>query len=425
MINDGKSVVHKLKNLISNGLSYILMGNFLSKFVALLSSVIIVRLVDKTEYAYLSYADNLYSYINLFTGLGLGHALLVVCTPDVSRGKQRSYLNYALLYGGLFEFLAALLLCVVTQIIDIPFEQSRSYILFLMLYPVLTSLFNTLQAFVRVKRNNRLYAVLGAIHTISFCIISLILVFLMKTIGVVLSRYLAVILVIILVVKYISSVNKGVLCEKLSKTEKHIFFSTAIAMMTANLFSSMIPINEAFIINNLIQDEIVTANFKVAGIIPSLLPIITSSIMVYYFPIIAAMKNSAQIKRKVFKIAAINMIVIVSVTAIGMLLTPFGIRLVYGQKYSDAAGLSYLLWIMRAMHTVLVMVPLNVLPAIGKSKFNALISAGTCIIHVVLDYFFISMWKIDGVAYAAMITYVLTGLTLWLYFIRVCSVKKE
>ena len=86
----------RVKSLLTSGLSYILLGNFLSKFVALLSSVLIVRLVDKTEYAYLSYADNLYNYIGLFTGLGLASALLVTCTPDVSLGKQRAYLNKAL-----------------------------------------------------------------------------------------------------------------------------------------------------------------------------------------------------------------------------------------------------------------------------------------------------------------------------------------
>lgn len=415
----------KIKSLLTSGLSYILFGNFLSKFVALLSSVLIVRLVDKTEYAYLSYADNLYNYIGLFTGLGLASALLVTCTPDVSLGKQRAYLNKALLYGGLFELAAALGLCVVTQAVNIPFVEARKYIWLLLLYPMLTYLFGAMQAFVRVKRNNKLYAVLGSVQTVAVCILSVALVLLTGTAGVVWARYLAVIMVIILVVKYVASVNSGIPQEAPSHAEVRAFFSTAIAMMFANLFSGVMPINEAFIVNNLIQDEVITANFKVAGIIPSMLPIITSSVMVYYFPILAAMKHTPQVKRKVFQIAAINGIIIIGVTAIGMLLTPVGITLVYGQKYADAISLSYPLWIMRAVNAAFRMVPLNVLPAMGRSKFNAAVSVCTCIVHAVLDYLFISWWNVGGIAYAAIIAYILSGCALWAYFIKTCPKKQE
>jgi len=416
---------NKIKSLLTSGLSYILFGNFLSKFVALLSSVLVVRLVDKAEYAYLSYADNLYSYIGLFTGLGLASALLITCTPDVSLGKQRAYLNKALLYGGLFELLAALALCAVTQAVNIPFAEARKYIWLLLFYPMLTYLLNALQAFTRVKRNNRRYAVLGAVHTIAVCVVNVILVLLIGTTGVVFSRYLAVFLVIFLAAKYVASVNSGIRRETLSRTEVRSFLSTAIAMMLANLFSGIMPINEAFIVNNLIQDEVITANFKVAGIIPSMLPIITSSVMVYYFPIIAGMKHTPQVKRKVLQVAAINGIIIIGVTAIGMLLTPFGITLVYGHKYADSISLSYPLWIMRAVNAAFRMVPLNVLPAMGRSKFNAVVSVCTCIVHAILDYLFISWWNVRGIAYAAIIVYILSGCALWIYFIKTCPKKQE
>ena len=416
---------NKVKSLLTSGLSYILVGNFLSKAVAMLTSVLIVRLVDKTEYAHLAYTNNLYSYIGLFIGLGLGSALVVTCTPDVSLGKQRTYLNIALLYGGLFELVAALILCVVTQLVDIPFPEARKYIWLLVLHPMMSYQFNAFQAFVRVKRNNKLYAILSAVQTVAECGFGIVLVLLIGTAGVLWGRYLTIVLVLILVVRYVSSVNSGITREALSRTEIRSFIATAIAIMFANMFSSIIPINELFIVNNMIQDEIITANFKVAGIIPSVLTIFTSAVMVYYYPIIAANKHTPQIKRKVFQIAAINGVIVIGLTAIGMLLTPFGIELVYGKKYLDAVSLSYPLWIMRAVHAALVLVPLNVLPAIGKSKFNAFVSIGTCIIHAVLDYLFISMWGVEGAAYATIIAYALSGLCLWVYFIKVCPVKQK
>ena len=410
-----------IKTLLTSGLSYILCGNFLSKFVALLSSVLIARLVDKNEYAYLSYADNLYSYISLFTGLGLSSALLVICTPDVTLGKQRNYLGKALKIGGLFEFVLSVLLCLVAQFIAIPFPEARKYIWALLLYPLVTYLFTACQAFVRVKRNNKLYAGLGAAHTILVCVFSVLIVLLVGTMGVVAARYIAVLAVLAVAANYLYGINKDIKSEKISSSELKAFLSTGIAMMFANVFSGMMPINEAFIVNNLIKDEILTANFKVAGIIPSMLPIITSSVMVYYFPIVAAIKDYRVVKKKVWNIAMVNAVIIIAVTAIGMLLTPVGIGLVYGAKYTDAATISYPLWIMRAVNAVVRMVPLNMLAAIGRTKFNAVLSVFTCVVHAVLDYIFISMWSVNGIAYAAIIVYIISGIIMWWYFNKSCD----
>lgn len=416
-----KNILCKLKSLVFSGLSYIIFGNFLSKGVALLSSILIARFVDKAEYAYLSYADNLYQYITLFTGLGLASALLVVCTPDVSIGKHRSYLGKALEYGGIFEFISSLLLCLGTQLISIPFPQARKYMWLLLLYPLMTYIFNTLQAYIRVKRNNKLYAGLGAAHTVIVGILSIFLVLIIDTVGVVFSRYIAVFAVTVIAIMYISKADRGISLCKITNEEQKKFLLLGLSLMFANLFSGMMPINETFIVNNLIKDEIVTANFKVAGIIPSMLPIITSSVMVYYFPIIAAMKDGKEIKKKVSKIALVNGAIILAVTAVGMIVTPVGIGLVYGEKYSDAAGISYLLWIMRAVNTVFRMVPLNILAAIGEAKFNAYISVITCITHAVLDYIFIYNWGVDGIAYAAIIVYIISAVALWVHFNKSCE----
>lgn len=411
----------RLKNYIFNGLSYILFGNFLSQGVALISSILIARLVDKSEYAYLSYADNLYQYIALFTGLGLGSALLVVCTTDVSQRKQYAYLNSALIYGGAFEFAIALLLCICAQFINIPFLEARKYIWMLWLYPLITYLFNALQSYIRVKRNNKLYAGLGAIQTVVVCIASVALVIVLDAMGVVFARYIAVILVLIMAAKYLLKTDGRVRPEKLTPQEKKHFMGTGIALMLANLFSGMMPINEAFIVNNLIKDEITTANFKVAGIIPSMLPIITSSVMIYFFPIIASMRDGNEIRKKVYRIALINGVIVVIATVIGVLLTPFGISFIYGNKYADAAGMSYALWIMRCINAVLRMVPLNILAAIGESKFTATVSTFTCIAHAVLDYWFISTLGINGIAYATIIVYVLSGIVMWQRFKHKCN----
>lgn len=418
-------LLRRIKSYIFSGLSYILFGNFLSKGVALISSILIARIVDKSEYAYLSYVDNLYQYIALFTGLGLASALLVVCTSDVNIKKQYGYLNVALKCGGAFEFITALALCIATQLIAIPFPEARKYMWLLVLYPLFTYLFSALQAFIRVKRNNKLYAILGAAQTIVVCVFSVILVLALDAVGVVFARYIAVFFVLVMAAHYHLKADGKVKIDRINRIEKKHFIYTGITLMLANLFSGLMPINETFIVNNLIQDEIITANFKVAGIIPSLLPIITSSVMVYYFPIIASMKDGREIKMKVYEIALINGIIILAVTAIGVMVTPFGIKLVYGEKYVDAVSMSYALWAMRCINAVVRMVPLNILAAIGEYKFTAKVSTITCFTHAILDYVFIANLGIDGIAYATIIVYIVSAIVMWRHFNKVCEKKAE
>ena len=59
--------------------SEILFGRTASKMVALLSSIVIVCLVSKDNYAILRYADNIYSYIVLFSEIGMASVALKYC----------------------------------------------------------------------------------------------------------------------------------------------------------------------------------------------------------------------------------------------------------------------------------------------------------------------------------------------------------
>lgn len=55
----------------------------------MISSIVIARLVDKTQYAYLSYSDTIFGYVTLFSGLGLTSALLKVCAGDTDHNQER------------------------------------------------------------------------------------------------------------------------------------------------------------------------------------------------------------------------------------------------------------------------------------------------------------------------------------------------
>ena len=185
------------------------------------------------------------------------------------------------------------------------------------------------------------------------------------------------------------------------------------------------PINEMTLINELIRDEVITANYKIAIMIPSQLAFVTQSIVIYYFTIVAKMNDGKEIWKLSKKVGAMSAGVIVVISIIGIIFSPAIIRLVYGSRYEDAISLSMVFWIVYALNAAVRMVPMNFLPAIGVAKFNAIMAAISCVVHLGITYVSISQLGIWGAGIATGIVYVASGVVYWIYFRKQCLQYKK
>ena len=193
------------------------------------------------------------------------------------------------------------------------------------------------------------------------------------------------------------------------------------AMMITNMFSSIIMTNEMFIINHVIKDELITASYKAGTLIPSQLTIIANSVIVYIFPLVGDSEGNHKLAFSLIKKAELLCLSLVGVAAvIGVLVNPFLIRTLYGEQYLDSVKISNIYWIVCALNAGLRMIPLNLLPAIGKAKFCAIMSIASCVIHAIVDYFLISSYGIHGAVYAACGIYVLSAIIYWIAVWRAC-----
>lgn len=102
---DSIRYIQVIKNLLKDGFAHVFVGTFFNKAVAMISSVVVARIVDKTDYAYLTYSETLYGYLTLFLGLGMSTALLKVCSGKETTSEDKAYLAFALKYGVVFEIL--------------------------------------------------------------------------------------------------------------------------------------------------------------------------------------------------------------------------------------------------------------------------------------------------------------------------------
>ena len=184
----------------------------------------------------------------------------------------------------------------------------------------------------------------------------------------------------------------------------------------------IMPINEQFLINSMIRDEIITANYKVAILIPSQILFITNSVVIYVFPKISMLsKKRKEALRYSIYIESILAGLIMIVCILGYYLTPLLVNIIYGDRYNDSIELSQIYWIVYGLNAGFRMLPMNILPVIGSTFFNSISSIISCAIHALLLVYMIPKYGIFGAAYALIIIYIVSGILYWLYLFVKCS----
>ncbi len=412
-------IKEKILNLVKGGFVHILFGNTLIKLISFISSIVIVRLVTKNEFAYFSYSNNLYSYINMFSALGLSTALLKFCSVSSSREERKAYFDFTIKFGSIFQLLLSLILCLIICIIDIPFPNAKKIIYLSIFIPTMTHVVTTVQMYNRSQLQNKRYTKMAVIQSVVTLFLSILFVNFFGIKGAIFAQYIAMFCTIFIGNEFVKKDLYKIKKINLSKQQLKPFFVMGISLMVANLFSVVMQYNEMFLVNNIIQSEVDTANYKVAMQIPSQLAIISGSIVVYFFPIIARMQNKKMIWEKAKKIGVLTFLIISIISIIGSLFAPYIIRFVYGDLYKDAITLTNIFWLVYAINAGFRMIPLNILVAIGNVKFNSIVSIISAIIHFSLSYYFITKMGIMGAAYAIGIVYFFSGIIYWYYLYKI------
>lgn len=411
-------IVKKLQSLYKRGFFHIFAGGICSKLVAFVSSIVIVRLVDKEAYAALAYADNICSYVTLVAGLGMASAVLKYSMGE-NRDKNDSFYRFSMVYGTLFQVVLLVLISIVVSKVDVPFKETSALLYSLLPYGFLYYWALLLQSFFRTELKNNRYA--------QFSFLQILLVFILTVLGIKIAgvgavpfaRTIALVLVIAVYGRPFFQRVWHANLQSLEKSEIRGFMAMAISLLVSNIFSMIMPLNETFLVNNMIADEVATANYKVANLIPSQLPFVTSSIVIYFFPILAKEQDKKKVWNRAKQIGRNVFLLIMFISLVGFIITPFIIRFVYGSKYDDARVISGILWIVYGLNAGMRMMPMNILPAVGCVKYNVILSMLSCIIHLVLDYIFIKNLGVYGAAFATGIVYLVSGVLYWYYLFKI------
>ena len=407
------------KNLIM-----VVASNVMVKCIAFFPSVFLARFLTKAELASLSYADNILGYFLIFAGLGMSNSLLRYCTHS-NEGKNRAYFNFALKNGVITNIIFAVVGIIIFQNITFSFSDVKTLLITLVFTNVFQYIYECISYYIRTQMKFELYSKSNVFFSLEKLVLLILFTYFLGLAGTIISRYICLFIIIaILLSKGIGRTNKK---YYLKTEEKKEFVKYSITTMIFTGCSTLMPLNEMFLVNNLLNDSIVTANYKTAMAIPYNLIFLATSIMVYYAPIFSQHEQSNDyewIRRKSKELTIKVTIVYVAITLFMIVAAKYIILFIYGEKYLDSVFLMQILTVAYAVNASIRTVPMNILYAIGLVKNNAYNMGISMIVHFILDYAFLNFMGINGIAFASIIVYSLSGLQMWWALTKCVNEKK-
>ena len=376
------------------GFFHIIAGSTLAKIAGFVSVFFLPRFLSKADYGLLTYVDNIRNYIMLFNGLGITQATLRYCAQEGSDEEKKGYFITTLKVG----IAADVALIVVTMaaylVVPFPFEGARFQLVLSSCLPVLYFLFTDIQLLLRATFQNQRYSVYNFTYSFLLMIFQIVFAVLWGVTGVMVSRYISMALCAamgFLLIRDLPLMKVKALMPDRAQVKQMIRFG--IVMLTASATSQVMSYNETFIVGQLLKDEELLAEYRVA----------------------------ANIWENYKKLFAINGVVM-TVFHLGLFIfAKLYLYIFAGPEYMGAAPLVRMFLIASWIQAVFRGISGNILAVTGEEKFNLKINIVFVVVHAVIDVAAVKMLGIYGAAIALIVVYLLSGLIMNLHLRNICK----
>ena len=415
------AIVTKLANYAKRiGGQYVLLGSILSKFVTFFGSAVVIRLLSKTEYGVLGYAENIYSYFYILAGLGLVNSVLRFVVLQKDAATKYSVYRLCLRRGTIYNLIIVVVACCFCWLYPIPGEY-ESYIQLCMLMCLAIFpqyLIDCCFFCIRSLFNNRAYAI-STICVSAGMIAS-------RVIGASFAGVYGVVIVLLLfeciaawtldcITKKLMGVDgkpsKALEPSLLNEIKRYGF-----KCMASSSVWVIFTLNNVLMLSVFQNDPEVIANYRVASVIPSLLSLFGNAIGVAVSPYFTQHDDAGDyvwIKKR-YREISIASFSILAVIAIALILAaPLLVEILYGHRYLNVVPTMRLLIIGSAINSGLRYPSANILTAIGLVGMNTATAVVGIAMQVLLDAMLIPSIGL----YGAGISYVIVYLTMALLLI--------
>lgn len=411
-----------IKWLWEKGAVHIFTGSFFNKFVTFFGSILVVRILSKTEYGLLGYTENLYSFAYVLAGAGVTNAILryVVLANTIERKK--AIFNFASRFALKVNLVLVAALAIVNSFYTHTkgFEICQIYIYIIVLSLPFQYYVENELSLERAMFNNKKYAVFSLIFASSTVVGRLLGALLNGVLGVVIMGVAVNILLAVIFrasseKKYFSDIKN----TYLDATEKKKIITYSIQYMITNGLWTLFMLIDVFMLGKMSDDPTIIANYRVAYAWPANISIICTAISVFIAPYFIKNENDAKWIRKKYKDTFLISFGVVLLVGVVMILMARPLIFIYGgQAYYDVIPVMRILTIGSIINNGLRYTTANIFAAMGQIKYNMVISAIGIVIQIVINIYTIPLFGMYGPAITGIISYSFMAITLFLCFAK-------
>lgn len=398
------------KKLLQTGFLYVFGSSVINKIINFLSSIILVRILSKTEYGIFAYAWNIYSLLILLEGMGMASAILQLSSENTNdRTKVKSVFQYGLKFGTIVNFFLMVLMIVIGLFVPFEIKGAGTLLVLLGALPALQFLVNSILNTIRSVKLNKTFGALTTTNTVlTFCM-CVIGAYIFREKGLVFGYYVSNTLTVILCINVFRKNFKS--ATPLDNTDKKAMRSIAFISMCNTALAQLLYLADVFVLGIVIPEETVIASYKVATVIPTALSFIPGVLVTYLYPYFAEHRNDPEwclktSKTVFFGMGILNAIISATLFIFGELI----IKIFFGAQYLDALPIFRILAINYFFSGTFRTLAGNLLITQRKLKFNLFVGILTGSVNVIADVFFIQWWGSMGAAYATVLVVLISSI---------------
>ena len=416
-----------IKTLHKRGFFHIIAGSTLAKIAGFVSVFFLPRFLSKADYGLLTYVDTIRNYVMLFNGIGITNATLRFCAQQGSDEEKKGYFVASLKIGIFADVFLIVLTTAAFLVIPFPYEGARFQLVISSCLPILYFLFTDIQLLLRATFQNQRYSVYNFTYSFLLMIFQIVFAVLWGVTGVMIGKYLSMALCVLMGYLLIRDLPMmKVKAIKLDWHEIKTIIRFGIVMLTASATSTVMSYNETFIVGQLLKDEELLAEYRVAANILSISLFLLEALLVFILPyFIQHIKDKQWIWENYKKLFVINGTVMTLFHLGLFIFAKLYLFIFAGPEYMGAVSLVRMFLVASWIQAVFRGISGNILAVTGEEKFNLKINIVFVVVHAVIDIAAVSLLGIYGAAIALIVVYFLSGLIMNIHLRNICKNRLE
>ncbi len=410
-----------IKKAWEKGLIHIFTGSFLTKVISFFGSTFLVRVLSKQDYGILGYLENIYGYVFVIAGMGMSNAILRYVILGETAQEKYNFFFYAykkgIVWNGVLSIIAILGCYFYPH--PISYQPSIKLLYILLLALPFQYIIDNVLCNERAMFANQRYARFSLIFSAILISVKIVFGYIGGIASVILGQTT---IYVILAVVFFLSTQKKYYC-KLKPADISLEWKIKIDLysfqyMITNGLWAIFMLNDVFLLGRFCQPEII-AEYKVAYTIPGSVSIINTAIGIFVLPYFVKNENDKQwIQLNFKKIYFVTAVCIGGVCSVLACLAKPIIWLLYGEQYFGIKNIMVVLLLSAFMNCGLRYTTANILAAMGKIKYNMMISFIGMLLQIIIDLMVIPHYGAIGVAITSCVVYGFMAVCLLLIFWR-------